>query len=1136
MSPGSSGRFYKGVLGAAVFGVVFLVIVGLGGWLFYRESKRALVSQTAVRLSAIADLKTEQLTVLREDLLREVIFLPRSPYNDSDVASFLAGRGAPQSERSLRRWLEDLRRSTDALGVALLDRRPAVRLGVGESAGKVGAPGVASVRAALSGRRAFLSDIHRGANFTDVHMDLAVPLEAASGAGIGALLFHLSVERFIYPVVQQWPGASDSGECVLVRTEGDDYLVLNDLRFQEGAVLKARGALSDDSRPAARAARGIEGFMRGRDYRGERVFAETRNVRDTGWHLVVKIDEDEVFHPLHVSVAIIFGGLLLLTLATVFGMLYWSRRRDMEALSKELAAERERLDVAERYAALTRQANDAVFMVDEWMNIVEANDRAEALFAYTRSELLAMKLDQLDAGEGGIFSREVDAGRGLVFATAYRRRDGSLLPVEVSVSRVEVKGKHLYLALVRDASERRKAELASRHNEARLQSLLEFAQMSSTLDEAALLARVLEKSVALTNSRVGYVCGVDEDQKGIMMMACSKELMQERSKRYSLDQAGPWADCLRLGRAVIHNESTAIPGKTDLPQAPSPLSRLMCVPVFDGEGRAQFILGVGNKDAPYEDADLRLLQIAAEAFWKTLAGHRASQGIAVSQQRYDSLIAEMPVPMVIFEKETAKVRSLNPAASRLLGRRFPDLEGHPVEELHPEEERAQVRANFARHAAGLTHHTFARPILGAGGTIRLVDVISFPYESEGTSLLIVFYLDVTELRRSEEERKRVEAQLHQVQRLETVGRLAGGVAHDFNNILTALLGHCSLLKETFAPGDARLADLDEIEASGLRAAGLTRQLLAFSRRQRVSPLPTDLNAVVLGLQPMLRRLIGEDIHIALALCAEPWPVLVDPGQMEQVLLNLAVNARDAMPRGGVIAISTANEVLSDPVFTRHGVIGPGRFLRLTVKDDGDGMSPQTLEHLFEPFFTTKSQGKGTGLGLATVYGIVQQLEGAISVESAPGAGSAFSVRFPAVDAAVERKSISTPMPPAHAAATILLVEDEEAVRRLIERILTKDGYKVSAFAGGAEARDRFFEAPLSFDLLLSDLVMPGMDGVALAQALRASRPGLPVIFMSGYNDPERIGAVGAGERFLQKPLAPESLLAEVASALAGPPS
>jgi PAS domain S-box-containing protein len=383
------------------------------------------------------------------------------------------------------------------------------------------------------------------------------------------------------------------------------------------------------------------------------------------------------------------------------------------------------------------------------------------------------------------------------------------------------------------------------------------------------------------------------------------------------------------------------------------------------------------------------------------------------------------------------------------------------------------------------------------------------------------------------ERKRLEEQLAQAQKMEAVGQLAGGVAHDFNNVLTAILSTSELVLLELAPEDPHREDIEEIKRSANRAAALTRQLLAYSRRQVLQPRVIDLNGVVANVDRMLRRLLGEQVTLSQALEPELGRVRADPGQIEQILVNLAVNAGDAMPDGGRLTIATAN-IETIPDQTGPAVGGP--YVMLAVSDTGVGMDEHTRGRIFEPFFTTKGRGRGTGLGLATVYGIVRQSGGAIRVTSEPGAGATFRVFFPRVEDEVDVEAQEPPVARATAArgaaGTILLVEDEEAVRRLGKRILEQEGYSVLTAEHAAEAMATAHECEGTIHLLVTDVVMPGRSGVELARDLMRERPGLRVLFTSGYPEttrgrwqpPEGWGA------FLQKPFTPTELVEAVRAA------
>ncbi len=395
--------------------------------------------------------------------------------------------------------------------------------------------------------------------------------------------------------------------------------------------------------------------------------------------------------------------------------------------------------------------------------------------------------------------------------------------------------------------------------------------------------------------------------------------------------------------------------------------------------------------------------------------------------------------------------------------------------------------------------------------------------------------DVTERTRAQTEHARLEEQLRHSQKLESIGRLAGGIAHDFNNLLTVILANSGFLLAELDKDDPRSAHARLISESGERAAGLTRQLLAFSRKQVAQPRVLDLGEVLEDAQRMLRRVVGEDVVLSVDAAADAGLVLTDPSQIEQVLLNLVVNARDAMPNGGSLRLSIEPAVLRGSELTTPTVSTPGPYVVLRVSDSGEGMTLETQERLFEPFFTTKELGKGTGLGLATVYGIVTQAGGCISVQSAPQKGTTFCLYFPAVEGEVQRPP---PEPPLMAAQptraergshTILLTEDDVNVATVARQVLTNAGYELLVARGGLEALQLFLKHQNQIDLLITDVVMQGMTGPELATELHFRAPHLPVLYMSGYLDASVASraAPGFSEPLLQKPFSPQELIAHV---------
>ncbi len=497
---------------------------------------------------------------------------------------------------------------------------------------------------------------------------------------------------------------------------------------------------------------------------------------------------------------------------------------------------------------------------------------------------------------------------------------------------------------------------------------------------------------------------------------------------------------------------------------------------------------------------------------------RQEERLRLERAYFERLFESAPQAIVIVDNAGAVVRA-NREFTELFGYSQQELIGQLVDEMIvPDDLKQEARSVTQAVARGKATELETRRLRKDG---RLVDVsiLGAPVQIDREQIAVYgIYTDITD-------RRRLERQLQQSHRMEAVGQLAGGIAHDFNNLLTAILGNCEILLSDLDARDPHYLDVEEIKRAGDRAASLTRQLLAFSRKQYLRPKIIDLNEIVRETESLLSRLIDESIELVTHLDPQLGHVKADPGQLEQVIVNLVINARDAMPEGGRLTIVTSNAQVDAESARVHQPALNGRYVTLSVADTGTGMDPQTQTRIFEPFFTTKEKGKGTGLGLSTVYGIVKQSGGHIWVDSEVGRGTNFIIHFPEVDADTEIRPLYTEeADPLGGSDTVLLVEDEEIVRNLLQRVLEKLGYNVlhARNAADALALSNRYAGPI--DLLVTDVVMPGMNGRELARQLTDSRPGARVLYMSGYLDMRgRKVDLGPDAAFLQKPFTPDVL-------------
>jgi len=549
----------------------------------------------------------------------------------------------------------------------------------------------------------------------------------------------------------------------------------------------------------------------------------------------------------------------------------------------------------------------------------------------------------------------------------------------------------------------------------------------------------------------------------------------------------------------------------------------MCVPLMARDRPwGAITLITSDESRTFGSADLDVAAELARRAATTVETARLMRSLAVSEERYRLLFEANPLPLWVYDAETLRFLAVNEAAVRHYGYSRSEFLAMRITDIRPTEDVDALLADLAQRggpgspAPGTWRHR------KKDGSIIDVEITAGRVRFEERPAALVLAHDVTE-------RLLLEERLTQAEKMEAVGRLAGGVAHDFNNLLTVISGYAELLLARPAV-DGR-EQLAEIAHAAEQAAGLTRSLLAFSRRQVLHPRVLDVNDIVAGMEPMVRRIIGDDVSVGVRLAPGLSAVEADQAQLERVILNLAANARDAMPDGGRLTIETAEVELDDEYVRTRGEGTAGRNVLLAVSDTGVGMSEEIQRHLFEPFFTTKGPGAGTGLGLSTVFGVVKQSGGSIFVYSEEGRGTTFKIYLPAAAGEVESGGVAGD---AHERGdeTIMLVEDDDRVRDLVQLMLESKGYRVVS-AGGAEEAERVCTADV--DLLLTDVVMPGVNGRALAERLAVTAPAMRILFMSGYSDEAvyRHGEIRPNASFIEKPFTDRTLARKVREVLDG---
>ena len=797
----------------------------------------------------------------------------------------------------------------------------------------------------------------------------------------------------------------------------------------------------------------------------------------------------------------------------------------------------------EQLAGIIDSAMDAVISVDGEQRIVLFNGAAERMFRYAAGEAIGQPLDRFipqrfrtdHAAQVQDFGRTQVTKRSIGALTAIRglRANGEEFPVEASISHREVEGQKFYTVILRDITERKQAEEALRTSEERYRSLFESNPLPMWVYDLETLAFLAVNDAAILH----YGYSREEFLSRTIRDICSPEDVPELLENVfkvgtGVDRAGVWhhqkKDGSNIDAEITSHELTFAGRRAELVLAQDVTERRRGEEI-QTRRTAQLALRADVNAALADSEALlrRTLKRCTEALVQHLGA--AFAGIWIVNKEENVLELQTGT-----DNEDGAPWARVPVGAFKVGLIAAERRPHTTNDVQNDPRVSDIAWARREEIVGFAGY----PLTVEDRLIGVIAIYARQPLAEATLDALASVADTIsqgiERKRAEEALGMTEEQLRQSQKLEAVGQLAGGIAHDFNNLLTVINGYSDLSMKKLEAADPMRLNLQEIKKAGDRAATLTRQLLAFSRKQVLQPKVLDLNLIITELEKMLRRLIGEDIDLRTAFDPQLGSIKADPGQIGQVLMNLAVNARDAMPNGGKLTIETRNVRLSEEYASHHVGVVAGSYVLLAVSDNGCGMDEQTCKHIFEPFFTTKETGKGTGLGLSTVYGIVKQSGGNVWAYSEVGQGTTFKVYLPRVNEGADEYR---PGPEIEfdlkGSETILLAEDEEMVRKLAREILVTYGYKVLEAASGGTALLLCEEHNAAIDLLLTDVVMPEMSGRKLADRLADLRPEMKVLYMSGYADNAIVhqGVLEEGTNFIQKPFSPDALAGKVRKVL-----
>ena len=1206
-----------------------------GGYLLCRSEIENIRQEKYADIATIARMKLGQIMQWRAECLSDAQRAANGPRVITLLTELAKKPDAAVLRTEVKGLLEVNRKGDLYADVILVSPDGKILLAARDDAAPVDPATRQTIAAALASRNPVLSDFFRLAD-GGIYIDAAAAVPDAGGRPLAVMLLRSNAKSRLYPLIQSWPTQSRSAETLLVRWQGEEIILLNELRHRSQTALSMREPLAMTALPAVQAVLGKQGMVQGKDYRGEEVLADLRPLPGLPWFLVTKVDTREVLTEAHYRVRTIAGMTGLLILLAAFVTAFVRRQQQAGFFRGLYQSERQKWEAQEEFRTVLYSIGDAVITTDVEGRVRQMNPVAETLTGWSHAEARGKPLEQVfriineetRAKVNNPVQRVLRDGVvvGLANHTLLLARDGAEHPIADSAAPIRNEGNVDITGVImvfRDQTAERAAQRAQQESEQRFRALIENnydaislrAADGTVLYDSPAVFRITGYTPAerLGRNALAFVHPDDRReteqkfaelmrQPGAVAVCQARFVHKDGSLRViesvrtnllhdpavravvtnfrDITERQQMAEALQKSeqrfRALIENSQDAIillaADGTILYDSPS-LFRILGYAPEERLGRKAYDFVCPEDRRKLEQSFFELVpRTGAVDSYEARYLHKDGTPLAVEVVR-TNLLHDPAVQAVVInfrditkrrqaEKELREneaklslalhasqmgVWELDIAGDRrmfddqvcsLLGldpARFTGSEAEFFAVVHPDDRDKIKQMRNTSIAQGVPYDADYR-VVRPDGSIRYIRARgNLVRDEEGKPLKINGVIwDTTERWQGEKEQEKLQAQLVQAQKMESVGRLAGGVAHDFNNMLMVILGNAELCQDTVEPAHPGYTALEEIIKGANHAQSLTSQLLAFARKQPIAPHVLDLNATISNMLNLLRRLIGEDVMIIWQPDAALWPVTLDPSQIDQILTNLIINARDAIQGTGTITIETRNTTLDQPYCDLHAGATPGNYVLLTVSDTGCGMDRETLAHIFEPFFTTKAFGKGTGLGLSMVYGIVKQNNGFISVYSEPGQGTQFKIYWPYVLGENAHPAIGhAPAAAVGGDETILLVEDEEAVRAIARNFLSSLGYTVLAAEDPEKALRLAAEHPGEIQLLLTDVIMPGMNGRDLAQRLSEIRPSMKRLFISGFTADvlTQRGILADGLNFLGKPFTRDKLARKVREAL-----